>query len=635
MTPAPDLTNIKEEIKRQISAGRLERHPEAARRFFSEGARLSKQWFDVSSQSEAKRLRSQSLAELALLESSRSARAAYWKSALQCFSSPWDELSADSFALTAIDFAQDRLLATLEIDRLQILRTARKALDEVLENTPNERRGRLLARRASVLRHLLIFEPTKAAKLDTASTALRCVQAAIQRCEDHDIRMELAECEWSVARHSKTDEAYGVHLRNAIEHLSSPELERVPIARLSLSSVYRSTFRPLQACTAYPEALSDLNLRRLLRQSFVQAEAAIQLWFRKYPPDIVNRELQRATSLLEEAIAAGYSNARLVSDLAFVRAALGDVSAAMSVLDGLVTKSGLDWTEIAAEINRNAVSDPVMECFLIGIAQSPVLTRLGTFIWQFSENAVLVEALYRAAVNVGRTDAIALTNLARFLIETGGSHSEARRLLDRAASAADTRFKWWRQVRAMLPMVPSSRSLPRKQVVDPRSFDALRKEFQRIKSEHDMQGRGHLLESLVERLATLTVGKALPPYRFPRVGGDRSEVDGFFPHRFDRYRIECKWETNQTVRKDIVVFHDKIHAANVSGLFISMAGFADSAIAAAREYVPSRPILLMDGEEIEALFENWLNFDVVLAEKRLQFDAKSNPYYRVASDTSW
>lgn len=483
------------------------------------------------------------------------------------------------------------------------------------------------------MRQFARFEITKAGRMAVAEGAMRCVTAALAYEKNEQVMIEIASCEWALARYCPTDREYGIHLRRAIEYLSAPDLECSPVAQLALSFIYRSSFRPFHACLIYPVTLKEnMHVRQVLRNSFIHAEAATQLSFREYPEEVVRPELQKAAVLLETAISAGYGTARLLCDLAFVRAALGDIGSATSVLSELVSSEGLNWTAIANAVREDRANDLFLESFAIGVAQSAILTRLGTFASRFLQDQQLAESLYRAALKINGSDAVALTNLARFLIRANRNLDEARRLLAHAESVADTRFVWWRHLKAKLE--PRTTARPQRWIKrDPSSLKDLRHEFRRIKADDtNVQQRGYVLEALIQRMAEVTFGEALTPYRFDRVGGDESQVDGFFKHFADRYRVECKWENSLTKRPAIVVFHDKLGAAGVSGLFVSMAGFDDSAVAVARERASSKAILLMDGKEVEAVFEGWLDFEAVLSEKRTHFDAKSNPYHRVVTE---
>lgn len=137
------------------------------------------------------------------------------------------------------------------------------------------------------------------------------------------------------------------------------------------------------------------------------------------------------------------------------------------------------------------------------------------------------------------------------------------------------------------------------------------------------------LEQAVYDVAKLTVGIAEVSYRINRIAGGISQIDGYFRHGPDRYRVECKWEQNPITRDDIDLFVKKLDAAGVGGVFVSMSGFSESAVQGASEIRKERTILLTDGDEARAVFEGRINFDEVITRKRIYFDQYSESYHRV------
>jgi hypothetical protein len=201
---------------------------------------------------------------------------------------------------------------------------------------------------------------------------------------------------------------------------------------------------------------------------------------------------------------------------------------------------------------------------------------------------------------------------------------------------------WWRAVEAEIehsgagPRSKTSRQVRPTEIRGyiPANFKNqkdLRLEYRRIENLANEQQRGYELERLIYELAKLTVGTAAPPYRIERTGGSISQIDGYFEHGVDKYRVECKWLSKPAEPKDIVLFDDKIDVFGVSGLFVSMSGFTDEAVGRTRESRSKKVILVMDGEEISALFNLQLNFDDVMARKRQYFDQRSESYHKVVT----
>lgn len=124
---------------------------------------------------------------------------------------------------------------------------------------------------------------------------------------------------------------------------------------------------------------------------------------------------------------------------------------------------------------------------------------------------------------------------------------------------------------------------------------------------------------------------ATPSHQVPNLGRGYTQIDGFFWDSEKRgYKIECKWEKHSTTPNEIreLGFRSS-QVANVSGLFVSMSGFTDSAIDMAKELVREYQMLLMDGEELRAVLQGLTNFDNVISLKRYYLESQRDPYYRV------
>ena len=141
------------------------------------------------------------------------------------------------------------------------------------------------------------------------------------------------------------------------------------------------TFQPLKACEAFPRQLDQMsNTRRILRESYIFGEAVSQLWFADYPEMMVGAYLSEARSFLESAIAAGYRNARIIVALAYVVAIVDGPQAGGTALSDICTKSGVLWDQ-ALNLATAASSSNLLEFgFALGLNQSAVWIRLGTFV---------------------------------------------------------------------------------------------------------------------------------------------------------------------------------------------------------------------------------------------------------------
>jgi tetratricopeptide (TPR) repeat protein len=522
--------------------------------------------------------------------------------------------------------------------RQQYLRAARDKVDAAIKSDPSDSvAAALSARKSSVLRYLGLTEVTPENRLHRLEEAQRCATRAVALQRANFTVLELGIAEWTLARHERTDDRYASRLRNAEAYLSEAAADNFEAARFALTRFYRLTFQPLRACETFPLASDELtNIRSVFRDAYIFGEAAAHLWFANYPSEAVERFVKEAKALLETAVAAGFRTARNVVALAYVTAVAQGEEAGSTALAEICTKDGIAWDR-ALRIAANADSSRLLDFgFALGIDQSPVWTRLGTYVWRFRKDSELAEALYRTAIRLDPHDAIAITNLARFLIRRGKEQDlqEARRLLQKAQNFADRRFTWWRTVISLLPTrtPPPTGKLPAPAAARMRfeNLTELRDEFRRVEHLLDVQQRGYELERIIYELAKLTVGIASAPYRITREGRSISQIDGYFEVGPDKYRVECKWEATPSGPSDIVLFADKLDVVGVAGLFISMAGFTEQAIGRAREMRQQKAIILMDGDEVRWLFQLQINFDILLMRKRLHFNQRSEPYHKTS-----
>lgn len=593
-------------------------------------------------------LKAQTLAEIALEESKGEDRTKRWLEAIKSLSEAWKESPiaeiADVNAAISVDCFQD-LLSDMEFaERLKLLRKARDMLDTSLKQKDQTNKAFLLARKSSVLRHLSYGDPTPEGRISRLDEAVACGLLSVNSLRMPAGTLELAQAQWQRARYENTDERYVSRLRLAEEQFSHPILSEEEIAHLALARFYRLTFRQLDACKVFPRLNPSIkNTRRLLRESYVYAEAAIQLWYADYPAEIVEPHLQEARSLLETAIAAGYHNARLISDLAYVVAIVEGPEAGTVTLSEICgDQNSISWEEALRLIAETDITNPLAYTLALGIDQAPVWTILGTFVRRFLQDDDLAELFYRTALKIDAHNPIALTNLARFLARSSRPNvlPEAERLIQKAQAFADRRFTWWRAVQTEISELRSGHKKHRragKRILYSQTRFTNQKEvrdrYLSVEGVSDPQQRGYELEKLVYELARLTFDTAAPPYRIVRNGGQISQIDGFFTHQSDKYRVECKWTSERIDHNEVVIFKDKLDVVGVSGLLISISGFTESAIARAREYRSEKAILLMDGEEARFIFSGQINFDEAIRRKRIYFDQRSDPYFRIGPVT--
>ncbi len=588
----------------------------------------------------------QATKELAYLSNSKPKRAALWKDAygrLLKASERTDPRFVEDAAIILKAMMQDEF-SGLDVS---FLRRELKLLFERLSCQISgtkivlEVKARLLARRSSLLRlRSQYFDIAPYQKKRTLEEALRCAQKAVDLSETAGCQFELALCVWGSAMSAKSDEEYRQTLERAENLLSSPYITELEVAKITLGRFYRENYRPLEACETFDRLTDSLHhKRRFLLDVADYAEAAIHLWFQRFPEQDVRRHCDNSLSLVRQAIDCGYRSARMLVNIAFLHAIAGDSQAARSALHEIaeVSRDSI-WNKLI-ELSLSPESlDDAAEGLCLGLNSANTWTRLGTFVWTFHDDKRTARALYEFAVKLGPRNPVALTNLARFYIVEASDTltAEAETLLHRAGNYANRRFRWWKD---LLDGVQSNTCEPRTGPGRPQSLkrthlasklSVIRSRYKQICSMDNHQQRGYALECLVFDLSNVSYTVATPAYRFRRDTDAQTQIDGYIEHRGDKYRIECKWEKDPVTKDHFISFFDALDVVGISGLFVSMSGYAGSFIQRAREYRKQRAIIMFDREDLEAAIRGTVNFDELLTFKRRSFDRTSEPYAKLA-----
>lgn len=543
-----------------------------------------------------------------------------------------------------VDYTQDPHISLSERDTNAELARARKLADDFTVSRSKEEVAQILTCKAALLRRMSRTQPTRQQEIDVCSQAIRCAQKANELSEGAWFStLELAECVWHSAQFETNDVRFNNTLSHA-EHLFQQSvdnnLNRSNI--LALVRFYRSTYQAMPFVTAYQQyERIEHNKSDYLQGCFTWAEGVLQLWYAKYPDELVAPLLQSADSLLERAIDSGYGDARHIIALAFVKAAQGDTSTGTEVVKLLhPINSEIPWTELAQRIKHSAVESKTLDAGLaLGITRAGVWNKLGTYARRFLEDEELAEAMYRTAIQLNPSSAVALTNLALTLARGGkpAQLQEAERLISKAASCADRRFRWWRTVREYIAQAKVDGMVAQHDSVldeNPRlkTLTDLRKLYERLFSSSNRQRRGYELERLIARLVSLSLGNVKPSYRIQRnwADGSISQIDAAFCFLGTQYfRVEAKWKEEPIPPSDIVQFRDKLDVVGVVGLFISVSGFTPEAIAKAAAYRGEREIILMDGDDLRLTLIGSPSFDEAIRQKRQHLLISSNPYHKL------
>lgn len=559
----------------------------------------------------------------------------------------FDDISfVDALASKTVDFVQDTYVTIPIAEANKLYASVKDKIDYFLKkNLPTHEISHLFARKSALIRNVTKFHATRRTQEAMSQKALRCAEKAVNENPDSwYAHLELASSFWHIAQFDKGDEQYYNKIRSAENHFwKSISIKPTVYNLLSICRFFRFTYQTDPFLECFNRYLKrEYNKRRLLQGAYVYGEVVMQLWYSQYPSEILEYYIEDAGRLLEESIDAGYSDARHIIDLAFVKAAKGEINVGKDVLKTLHKLSvDTSWTKIAEIVSKVGTSDDLItQGFALGIADSSVWNKLGTFIKDFLGDSSLAITMYKEALRLNPSNAVAMTNLAQALldIDTLQSIQDAERWISKAASCADRRFRWWRNVREQIrgKMPTHLVRTPLEQNIGKRmSFKHLSDilhSYRALKKVKDSQYRGYQFEKLVHRLITVSLGNCFASYRSSLEWTDRPvvQIDAAFSF-FDKdfYRVEAKWTSDPVTPTDIVLFREKLDTAGVKGLFISISGFTTEAIKKAYEFRKEYQILLMDGEELEFVLQGSPPLDEAIRLKQIYFGKDSNPYFRI------
>jgi len=640
---------VTDEIQQLISAGRFEYSLEKSNRYLRKAAELAQDSIRSSVPNYLFcLLGKEAYKELALNDTRPSNRTNLWLrsiGALTWFEAPEYHQYVSSYAELAVDICQDPFSDYPIPKRYALLKQAKNAINKFINETKDdEYKAICLVRKSAIMRLQAIGLPTED-RFQLLSEASRCSSKARGLSQHAAILLECALVEWALARLQKNDNKYVEKLQSAEKLLSLDVVKNYDLGPFALSRFYRLTYRYFDACVTYPQLIESTNRRRLLREVYIYAESAIQLSNLHYPSIMVEEHLNKAMNILEIALSSGCKSARAVIALAYIRCLKGGVTAGITALAELTPERGeFLWDQVLTMLSDAKESDLPTQGFALGITESSSLTRLGTLAHKFLKNIELTEALYRTAVRMDPHDPIAQTNLARFLVRRGepADLREARRVIQLAQTFADRRFSWWRPVLMELGKHEGDKLTPtggesesatneRRSFRGANNLRQIRQHYNRLKICKDEQYRGFELERLIYAISLLSCGFQRPSYRMERpLVGKIHQIDTHIEHRGRSYRCECKWKKEKVSYGDIVTFSDKIDVVGVAGLFISMSGFAETAVNKSKELRLRVAIILIDGEEVDLVMTGALHFDDLLNAKRRAFDSSSETYYRVS-----
>jgi hypothetical protein len=514
-------------------------------------------------------------------------------------------------------------------------------VDSLIDKRGISSSSELLVKKAAILRNFSKYQTTSEAQKLMVQQALRCVEKSISISPDPWYSyLELGNCQWRYSDFEKRIQGFNERISLAENaYLQSQDLKYTIHNTLALCRLYKETFQTAPFLSAFKtyERIEN-NRRRFLQNSYYLAETVIRMFYAKFPPEILSDYLSKSDALLNEAISSGYNDARIITDLAFIKGAKGEVSVGEHILKTLKTSSTatFDWNIIIEDIKLIKDSNDLFsKGFVLGIDDASTWNKLGTFAITFLDDIDLALKMYEAALHFNPANPIALTNLSRTLLKTSLDDStleDAEYYISKAASASTFRFQWWRQVKADVEAARNSFTKTQPVNATKHNFNLskiadLYKFYLSLKEMNNAQERGYEFEKLIANYFQISLGNSISSHRIKSTTIE--QIDAAFHFEKDYYRVEAKWTKDKTDHTDIADFYFKLQTIGVTGLFISINGFTDTAVERARKLKTEVKVLLMDGDEIEATLRGSPTFDEAIRLKQLYFYLEDNPYYKI------
>jgi hypothetical protein len=142
-------------------------------------------------------------------------------------------------------------------------------------------------------------------------------------------------------------------------------------------------------------------------------------------------------------------------------------------------------------------------------------------------------------------------------------------------------------------------------------LETIKVRYMALVGSDNAQSRGFELERVMYELFELF--DLDPKASFKNTG---EQIDGAFSLESTEYLFEAKWQKELVNKADLVVFSDKVNTKleNTLGIFLSINGFSTDGVSA--HQAGGASILLVDGGDLMAVFEERIDFVSLLLRKK-------------------
>lgn len=154
-------------------------------------------------------------------------------------------------------------------------------------------------------------------------------------------------------------------------------------------------------------------------------------------------------------------------------------------------------------------------------------------------------------------------------------------------------------------------------------LDMLYEEYKNLYLLKNAQARGIVLEKMLNSMLLLFELTAVKSFKR---SNNSEQIDGAFKFEGWNYLVECKWEKKISSPKDIDHLYGAIERSGMQtmGLFITINGWGKSVIDILNRN-PHKQIILMDGEDLEAILSRKVDFVPFFQAKIQYLNQKSRP----------
>jgi hypothetical protein len=162
----------------------------------------------------------------------------------------------------------------------------------------------------------------------------------------------------------------------------------------------------------------------------------------------------------------------------------------------------------------------------------------------------------------------------------------------------------------------------RQNVAVRQKLENIKTRYMALVSSTDAQGRGFELERIMFDLFELF--DLDPKASFRNLG---EQIDGAFSLSGTEYLFEAKWHKELVNKAELAVFSEKVTTKleNTLGVFLSINGYSPDGVAA--HQAGGASILLMDGSDLMAVFEERIDFVSLLLRKKRHASQTGSIYF--------